>query len=73
MKIIFALITLSLSGLLAGCNAEASRAPTVRVERNGIDPNIPALTISARHMTNVEKLAYDRSIAVEVAGLPSSK
>ena len=73
MKVIFVLITLSLSGFLVGCSADASPTPTARVERNVIDPSIPALTISARHMTNVEKLAYDRSLAVKVAGLPSNK
>ena len=73
MKVIFFLTTLSLSVMLAGCSAEASFAPAVQVERNVIDPSIPAVTISTRRMTDVEKLAYDQSLAVKVAALPASK
>ena len=73
MRVIFFLTTFSLSVMLAGCSAEASFAPAVQVERNVINPSIPAVTISAWRMTDVEKLAYDQSLAVKVAVLPASK
>ena len=34
-----------------------------------IDPSIPALTITARRMSDTEKLAYDRATAVDLAAL----
>ncbi|MBC7514329.1 MAG: hypothetical protein H7234_07835 [Herminiimonas sp.] len=73
MKVIAIFTTLLLAILLAGCSAEQSRGPSPQAMRNVVDPSIPALTITATRMTDSEKLAYDRSLSVKVAGLPTSK
>ena len=68
--------TLSFLALLSACSAEQSynAAPSTEHQagRNVIDPGIPAVTITARRMTPTEKLAYDRNLPVNVAGLQSS-
>ena len=71
MRVIFFVATLSLSALLTGCSAEPPRARAPHAERNTVDPSIPAVTITARRMTDAEKLAYDHSLAVKLAGLPA--
>ena len=69
MKVIVSLTTLLLAVLLAGCSVEQSRGPAPQATRNVVDPSIPAVTITARRMTDSEKLAYDRGLSVHVAGL----
>lgn len=69
MKAIALLTALSLAAALAACSAEPSRGQAPQARHTTVDPSIPALTVSARRMTDGEKLAYDRSLTVNIAGL----
>lgn len=75
MKEIGLTAILSLATLLAACSAEQSRdaspSAATQAARNVINPSIPAVTVTARRMTTAEKLAYDHTPAVNVAGLQS--
>lgn len=69
MKVAALLTTLLLTTVLAACSAEQSRTLAPQAAPASVDPSIPALTITAHRMTASEKLAYDRSTAVDVAAL----
>ncbi len=69
MKAIALLATLSLMTTLAGCSAEQPGRPAPQAAHGTVDPSIPAVTITARRMSASEKLAYDRSLTANVAGL----
>ena len=73
MRAIAIFTTLSLAVLLASCSVEQSHGQALQAMRDVVDPSIPAVTITATRMTNSEKLAYDRSLAVKVAVLPPGK